>query len=59
MSAINELWFLVAIGGVLLVFEATVTGIAKAFTKLPEWTIKLIAGVVITVIAVWSLWPNP
>jgi ABC-type nickel/cobalt efflux system permease component RcnA len=56
--SIADFWFLIAIGGVLLVFEAGVTGIAKICTKLPEWVIKLIAGVIITVSALWVLWPK-
>jgi ABC-type nickel/cobalt efflux system permease component RcnA len=59
VSVIHELSFLLAIGGVLLVLEAIVTGVAKMTTKLPEWTIKLIAGVLITVTAIWNLLTAP
>jgi hypothetical protein len=59
MSAMHEFGFLLAIGGVLLVLEATVTAISKMVTRLPEWAIKLIAGTIIVVTGLWNMLSAP
>jgi hypothetical protein len=59
MSAMHEFGFLLAIGGVLLVLEAAVTAISKMVTRLPEWAIKLIAGVLITMVGLWNMLTAP
>jgi hypothetical protein len=58
MPATEQIWFLIAIGGILLMLEGAIAGVAKVYTKLPEWAIKLIVGVVIIALALWGLWPK-
>ena len=60
MNATFVLWFPICVGGVLLVLEAAVTGITKLLLKrnFPEWATRLIAGAVISALALWKLWPN-
>jgi hypothetical protein len=56
MTAIHEFGFVLAVGGLLLVLEVAFTHITKVLIKyLPEWATRLIAGVLITLLGLWTM----
>jgi hypothetical protein len=58
MSYVEQIYFLLAIGGILLVLEGGATALATRISRLPEWGTKIIAGFVVIAFAV-LLWPKP
>jgi len=56
MTISEQLWFLVGIGGFLLIIEGAVTSIARRLMRrISEGNLRVIAGIVIYVLAIVNL----
>ncbi len=61
MSTTEELWFLIAIGGILVFLEGAITFVAKTLLKgrIREDLLKVVAGLAIFTLAVIYLFNLP
>lgn len=64
MTASEQMWFLIGIGGFLVFLEGAIGWIVKQFSKLlkrdiPEDIVKIIVGIIIFVIALVYLFTLP
>lgn len=60
MTATEELWFLVSIGGFLLIMEGAIMFMGKSLLKrVPEPILKVVAGFILFIIALVKLFSLP
>lgn len=64
MSAVEQLWFAVSIGGLLIFMNGAISLLTRMFIRIlgkegHEDYLKITVGVIILVLALWNLWPCP